>query len=120
MRISDWSSDVCSSDLATDGAASGTGLLDFGMHRAGPDGALGRIGCGRLAFYSIAIGIGLELREAACAAKIMMFAAVRRNVRRGGRVDRHAADWIGRAPAAFFRALMIVHRRRSRTCLMPA
>src|SRR3546814_4312567 len=25
---------------ATDGAASGTGLLDFGMHRAGPDGAL--------------------------------------------------------------------------------
>src|SRR3546814_16578533 len=47
-----------------------------------------------------------------------MFAAVRRNVRRGGRVDRHAADWIGRAPAAFFRALMIVHRRRSRTCLM--
>src|SRR3546814_21056306 len=91
MRISDWSSDVCSSDLATDGAASGTGLLDFGMHRAGPDGALGRIGCGRLAFYSIAIGIGLELREAACAAKIMMLAAVRRNVRRGGRVDRHAA-----------------------------
>src|SRR3546814_19078789 len=85
MRISDWSSDVCSSDLATDGAASGTGLLDFGMHRAGPDGALGRIGCGRLAFYSIAIGIGLELCEAACAAKIMMFAAVRRNVRRGGR-----------------------------------
>src|SRR3546814_2121776 len=84
------------------------------MHRAGPDGALGRIGCGRLAFYSIAIGIGLELREAACAAKIIMFAAVRRNVRRGGRVDRHAADWIGRAPAAFFRALMIVHRRRSR------
>src|SRR3546814_2197651 len=48
----------------------------------------------------------------------MMVAAVRRNVRRGGRVDRHAADWIGRAPAAFFRALMIVHRRRSRTCLM--
>src|SRR3546814_3648905 len=146
MRISDWSSDVCSSDLiwlearkraahlerddgkgekesdpeasphiaiffagavrcgrhdrlkchATDGAASGTGLLDFGMHRAGPDGALGRIGCGRLAFYSIAIEIGLELREAACAAKIMMFAAVRGNVRRGGRVDRHAADWIDR------------------------
>src|SRR3546814_4649664 len=29
---------------ATDGAASGTGLLDFGMHQAGPDGALGRIG----------------------------------------------------------------------------
>src|SRR3546814_16313104 len=83
-------------------------------HRAGPDGAFGRIGCGRLAFYSIAIEIGLELREAACAAKIMMFAAVRGNVRRGGRVDRHAADWIGRAPAAFFRALMIVHRRRSR------
>src|SRR3546814_17122461 len=88
------------------------------MHRAGPDGALGRIGCGRLAFYSIAIGIGLELCEAACAAKIMMFAAVRRNVRRGGRVDRHAADCIGPAPAAFFRALMVVHRRRSRTCLM--
>src|SRR3546814_13766982 len=48
----------------------------------------------------------------------MMCAAVRGNVRRGGRVDRHAADWIGRAPAAFFRALMILHRRRSRTCLM--
>src|SRR3546814_21146113 len=76
-------------------------------------GALGRIGCGLLAFYSIAIGIGLELREAACAAKIIMFAAVRRNVRRGGRVDRHAADWIGRAPAAFFRALMIVQDRKS-------
>src|SRR3546814_3700811 len=138
MRISDWSSDVCSSDLqmaahferddgkgekesdpeasphiaiffagavrcgrhdrlkchATDGAASGTGLLDFGMHRAGPDGALGRIGCGRLAFYSIAIGIGLELREAACAATIIMFAAVRRNVTRGGRVrsEEHTAE----------------------------
>src|SRR3546814_7840352 len=67
----------------------------------------------------IAIGIGLEIGEAVCAAKIMMFAAVGRDVRRGGRVDRHAADRIGRAPAAFFRVQMIVHRRCSVSVTRP-
>jgi hypothetical protein len=105
---------------AADRAASGAGALDFGMHRAGPDGAFGCIGCGRLAFCGIKIGIGLEFGEAACAAEIVMLAAMRRGVRCGGRIDRHAADGIGRAPAAFFCALMIVHRRRSRMCRMPA
>src|SRR3546814_18695641 len=61
----------------------------------------------------IAIGIGLEIGEAVCAAKLMMFAAVGRDVRRGGRVDRYAADRIGRAPAALFRVQLIVHRRCS-------
>lgn len=105
---------------AADRAASRAGALDLGMHRAGPDGPLGCVGCGRLAFCGVKIGIGLEFGEAARAAKMMMFAVVRRDVRRGGRIDRHAADRIGGAPSAFFRALMIVHRRRSCTCRMPA
>src|SRR3546814_13676456 len=66
-----------------------------------------------------AIGIGREIGESVIAAKIMMFAAGGRDVRRGGRFDRHAADRIGRAPAAFFRVQMIVHRRCSVSVTRP-
>ena len=80
---------------AANRATACTVLADFGVHRAGPDGAFGHLGRGRLAGREIAGRIGLELGLAACRAEIIGLALGDQLMlgRRG--INRHAADRIG-------------------------
>ena len=82
---------------AADRAGAGTDLADLRMHRAGVDGALGhRFGRGRVAGEVLG-GVGGELGAAAGGAEIVGAAVVDVAVRRGVRIDRHAADRIAHA-----------------------
>src|SRR3546814_20210104 len=83
MRISDWSSDVCSSDLLHDLRVHGTGVAGARRRR--------RQGFG-LVRMQVALRIGEELRAAAGAAEVVVGAVVGGVVRGGCRVDGHAAD----------------------------
>src|SRR3546814_13716426 len=91
MRISDWSSDVCSSDLRT---VTRTLLPDFRVHRAGVDGA----GLGHLRLIpgrQVALGISHELRAASLRAEVKMGAGVVSMMRRGGGIYLLATDRVG-------------------------
>src|SRR3546814_162429 len=83
MRISDWSSDVCSSDLV---------LPDLLVHRAGPNRARRGVHhpIGRL--VQIVLGITDEFLAASGAAKMIVMAGMGRVMRCLVRIDGHAAN----------------------------
>jgi hypothetical protein len=96
-------------------------LPDLWMHRAGPDRAFGRRDRRRWR-AEIALGIGDEFGPAARATEMIAFTAMLGLMRRGRRVDGHAADRVldaGRrfrgavaaaATAAMRRTMCLVHR----------
>src|SRR3546814_1236852 len=91
-RISDRSSDVCSSDLATDRAWPGMILTDLRVHGAGPDGA----GLGRrwpvTILRQIGLGVGGELGAASRTTEIIIFPLMRDMMRGDSRIDHRSEE----------------------------
>jgi len=91
---------------SADRTGTGTDLPDFGMHRAGVDGAFRHCFGGALRFVEVLCRIGGEFCAAAGGAKIIGVAAMRVSVLCRVRIDCHAADRID--GAARHSAVMVV------------
>jgi hypothetical protein len=100
---------------AADRAGARPDLANLGMHRAGVDRAVRhRFGVARAA-AQVFFRVGRELGAAAAGAEVIGMAAVRVPVRRGVRIDRHAADRVERrACGRVVMMRVLVHNGRLR------